>query len=139
MDNIILVAGILGLFLGGFGYFRPKSANGLFLLSIIGICVGSVMQLKATGEIHELSTGVGETVFVELSRKLGWIFEIFERLSANVQTAIFVFIGVFFVARIVAWVALANSPERKEKEKKRRKRILKSFNMKNMEDLRSRY
>ena len=139
MDNIILVAGILGLFLGGFGYFRPKSANGLFLLSIIGICVGSVMQLKATGEIHELSTGTGETVFVELSRKLGWIFEIFERLSANVQTAIFVFIGVFFVARIVAWVALANSPERKEKEKKRRKRILKSFNMKNMEDLRSRY
>lgn len=139
MDNIILVAGILGLFLGGFGYFRPKLANGLFLLSIIGICVGSVMQLKATGEIHELSTGTGETVFVELSRKLGWIFEIFERLSANVQTAIFVFIGVFFVARIVAWVALANSPERKEKEKKRRKRILKSFNMKNMEDLRSRY
>ena len=139
MDNIILVAGILGLFLGGFGYFRPKLANGLFLLSIIGICVGSVMQLKATGEIHELSTGAGETVFVELSRKLGWIFEIFERLSANVQTAIFVFIGVFFVARIVALVALANSPERKEKEKKRRKRILKSFNMKNMEDLRSRY
>lgn len=139
MENIILYAGLSGLLLGGFGYFYSRSANAFFLLSLVMIGYGAVLQMKATGEIHDLSTGIGETTFGEFGRKLGWSVEIFERLAANVQTAIFVFIGAFFIARIIAWVARANSPERQESQRRRRKRVLKSFGMKNMADLRRRY
>jgi len=139
MENLILIAASLGIVIGGLGYFKAKSSNGIFLLSLLAIGFGAVTHVKKTGEIHELSTGIGETLFVEVSRKIGWSVEIFERLPATFQTGIFVFIGSFFAARIIAWAASANSPERKEGLKKRRKRVLKSFGMKNMKDVRSRY
>jgi len=129
----------MGITIGGLGYYYNKAANGVFLLGLVMISYGAILKMKATGEIHDLSTGVGETPFVELGRKLGWSFEIFERLPASLQTAIFAFVGSFFIARIIAWIAYANNPGRKESLRSRRKRVLKSFGMKNMTDLRSKY
>ena len=139
MDNIVLIAGMMGTLIGSLGYLYSRGANGLFLLSLGLIGYGAVAQLKATGEIHELSTGIGETAVAELSRKAGWTFEIYERLESHVQMAILVFIGAFFVARILSWIASAKMPMKKESQRHRRKRVLKSFGFKNMSDLRKRY
>jgi len=139
MDNIVLIAAMMGTIIGALGYLYSKGANGLFLLALCMIGYGSVLQMKATGEIHELSTGVGESPLTELGRKLGWSLEIFERLASHLQIAIFVFIGTFFIARTISWIASSKAPVKKEGQNKRRKRVLKSFGMKNMTDLRSRY
>lgn len=137
--NLILGSGIMGAFIGFFAYLYPKTANVLFLASLGVIGHKAISYLKSTGEIHDLSAGVGETLIVELGRKLGWVFEIFERMPVAVQKAIYVYVAAFFVARFIAWIARANTPEYKESRKKRRKRILKSYDMKNMAELRSKY
>ena len=139
MDNLILIAGAMGIIIGGLGYYYSRAANGLFLLSLLAIGYAAVVKMKATGEIHYLSTGVGEAPLTELMRKLGWSVEIFDRLAANVQTAILVFVGAFFIARIIAWIACAKRGEVKETQQSRRRRILKKFGIKNMKELRRLY
>ena len=71
MDNIVLIAALMGGIIGALGYIYSKGANGLFLLTLVMIGYGSVLQMKSTGEIHDLSTGVGEAPLTELGRKLG--------------------------------------------------------------------
>ena len=139
MDNLIIIAGFMGVLMGAIGYGYSRGANFLFLLSVLALGYGALSYVKSTGEFHELSTGVGEAPLTELVRKLGWVIEIFERLPVTWQTAIFTFVGAFFIARIMAWIASAKIGDVEVTQKTRRRRILKKFGIKNMKALRRQY
>jgi len=141
MEHMVWIAGggLLGIALGFLGYHHSKAASRLFGVCLLIIGVVTHFYIKFTGGFHGLAAQSGENFFSTAIRKFGLVFELMGLLPMHVQISILVFVGAFFVARIIAWFAAINKPEKVESLEARKKRILKSYGMKSMEELRRRY
>jgi len=141
LDYIIWItgSGILGIALGVLGFRYSKIASAIFLsvLSVIGIV--TFLYFRATGGIRGLEPEAGENILAVIMNKAFLVFNLMGLLPLHMQVAILVFTGTFLAARIVAWVKSINAPEAVESTEDRRKRILKTYGMKSMEELRERY
>ena len=135
-------AAVLGLFLGYLGYLYSKLAYSIFTSSILIFVYTSDFIVSLTGIEREpsdiASTGLlgvieGIVPFRKAIINMGY-------LPMNIQIAILIFAVTFFLSRIGTWARKSFGPKpAEESTEARRQRILKSYGMKSMEELRNRY
>lgn len=131
-------AGISGLILGVLGYYHSKLAYTAFLASLSGIGFMANMFLSSAGASTQMGGGLGGQVVGGLLSKLMRPIEAMGYLPMHMQVAIIIFIVAFFVARIGVWSRQKfkkDGPE--ESLEARRKRVLASYGMKSMDDVRN--
>jgi len=135
-------ASVLGLLLGYLGYFHSKIAYSIFTTSVMIFvyCSDYILQLTGTEERASETAGSGGFSIVESVIPFRKAIENMGYLPMPVKIAILTFSITFFIARIATWARKTYGPKPAEESAAERKaRILKSYGMKNMEELRSRY
>ena len=146
MDLIIWGAGasVLGLFLGYLGYLHSKLAYSIFLTSLTVIVFSANYLVELTGGdtlgLADMHSESGQILGFGILRNIMNAINAMGFLPFHVQVSILVFAVAFFIARIVTWARKTHGPDAPEETSdERRQRILKSYGMKSMDELRNRY
>ena len=135
-------AGVLGLFLGYLGFLYSKMAYSVFTtcLGILVFCSNYLIQLTG-GDMDGLARMQAEGGSIAA---FGILRNVMNAVNAmgffpfHVQVAILVFIVTFFLSRIATWAFKSFGPKKAEETPaERRARVLRSYGMKSMDDVRS--
>lgn len=121
----------LGLIIGVLGYKYSALAYSAFVgaLSIIGMMAPTLLSLVGGPTIE--GTGGG------LMRKVSVCFEAMNLLPSYVQLSILAFVVTFFIARVLAWYLDKYGKEPAvETAEERKRRVLKAYGMKSVDDVR---
>lgn len=140
MELIIWGAGasILGLFLGYLGYLYSKIAYSIFTVCITAFIYGSDFILALLG-IEKSGSGVSPSVALSMVESIVPFRRAIENmgyLPEHIQVAIIVFAVTFFISRIITWgLKTYGKGPAEETMEQRRKRVLKEYGMKSMDDI----
>jgi len=124
------------------GYFHSKLAYSIFTTCVLLFVYGSNFILALTGVERDVSeTPVsGSLSIVETIVPFRRAIVNMGYLPNHIQIAILIFAVTFFIARIATWARKSYGPKPpSETTEARRNRILQSYGMKSMEELRNRY
>ena len=135
-------AGALGLGLGYVGYFHSKIAYGIFTTCLSLFTFGSSYLVNLTGGdvagMTAMQSETGNVLAMGIFKNLMRSVDAMGYLPFHVQVAILVFAVAFFLSRIATWAGVSFGPSKAEETAaERKKRVLKSYGMKSMDDVRA--
>lgn len=130
-------AGILGVGLGVLGYYYSKAAYAVFLMGLSGVAIVTNIYMGASAGVVGMTSENKFGVLYGMMRKISAAVDLVGQLPMHMQSAILTFIVTFFVARIGAWIYQVKVPKKEESLSARKQRILKSYGMSSMDDVRN--
>jgi len=126
----------LGAGLGYLGYFHSKAAYSVFLIVMAVLAFISRYLTDLTGGQIGDST-VTQTAMIKAFKNVTSVIDGMGYLPTEAQFAIVVFIVTFFLGRLGTWAFKSFGPKPvPESTIERRKRILASYGMNNMDQVR---
>ena len=129
-------AGVLGIGLGVLGYYYSKTAYAIFLMGLSGIAIITNIYMGASAGVVGMTSENKFGVFYGMLRKISTAIDLLGKLPMHMQTAIVTFTVTFFLARIGAWWYQTKRPKEEETLEARKQRVLKSYGMTSMDDVR---
>ncbi len=128
--------GLLGAALGVLGFYYSKLAYSAFVTSLgaIGFVANMFLSVPQTS----IGDDTGSLMIMGVFRKFTQAIEVMGLLPVPVQTGILVLIVSFFAARVATWWYQRAKPKAADETlADRRKRVLASYGMTSMDDVRS--
>ena len=135
------IATLCGLGLGYLGYLYSKLAYSIFItsLGIVTFFSGYIVDLTGgdSAGVSAMQSEAGNVMGAGILKNLMTSIDAMGFLPPHVQVAILVFAVSFFIARIATWAYQSFGPKPAEESTSDRKaRILASYGMTSMDDVR---
>ena len=134
-------AGLLGILLGYIGYFHSKLAYSVFTVCVSAMIFSINTLVELTGGDTAALANAEPNASIFALGPLAPIMSAIDKmgyLPFHVQAAILIVVVTFFLSRIATWAYKSYGPKKAEETPaERRARVLKSYGMKSMDDVRS--
>ena len=143
MDFTIWItsATVLGVILGYLGYLYSKLAYSIFTISAFTLLFFANYVIQITGGDLAGAINVEPSTSILAIGPFGKIISGVNKMNFlphHVQVAILVFTVTFFITRILTWAFKSFGPKKAEEiQAQRRARVLKTYGMKSMSDVRN--
>lgn len=132
---------VLGAFLGYLGYLYSKLAYSIFTSSLMALLFFGNYIIQVTGGDVVGAANVSSSGSFLAVGPLAPIMSGIDKMSYlpfHVQVAILIFAVTFFISRIATWASKSFGPKKPEEtQADRRARVLKSYGMRSMDEVRN--
>jgi len=136
-----VLAILLGMGLGYLGYLYSKLAYSIFTTALGVVVFGSGYLVDLTGgdssAVSAIQSESGQIMGIGILKSLMSAIDTMGYLPLHVQVAILIFAVTFFATRIATWAYQSFGPKPAEETAQARKaRVLASYGMSSMDDVR---